>query len=118
MTDYRYNLFKIVFMTLKNYMDTVRWVRDKFRKLPGGVVKKTYRYWNEKSNGHQCNIYYPEKSADPSSLPAIIDIHGGCWVHGDKDLNDSFNYDLVLKGNVVTTLTYRTIDDVHLKDQI
>lgn len=116
--DYKYGLFKIVFMSLKNYLDASRWVRDQRRRVPEGVVKSTFHYRNDLSTTHECNIYKPQHVEKTEDLPLIIDVHGGCWVHGDKDLNECFNYDLVLQGYTVSSLTYRTCDRVYLKDMV
>ena len=36
----------------------------------------------------------------------VIDIHGGAWIYGDKDLNDNFCYHLAKEGFNVISLSY------------
>lgn len=113
----QYLVFLTVILSIKFYLDRKRKSAAKKEVLPDDVCKKSYRYWDKGGEYHSCNIYSPE-GRNSAELPLIIDIHGGCWVHGDKDVNDLFNCDLVRQGNVVTTLTYRTAEKAVLADQI
>lgn len=115
--DFSFMIFKAAFLNMKSFMELQRRLRARRTVLPKGVCKKSFRYWKEKEDGRSCNLYLPVNQ-ETSSMPLIIDVHGGCWVHGDKDVYDAFNYDLVIKGNVVSTLTYRTADHASLKEQV
>lgn len=115
--DFSFMLFKAAFLQVKSFMEFQRRLRDRKTNTPEGVCKKSYRYWKDQEDGRSCNLYMP-RDADTSNLPLIIDIHGGCWIHGDKDVYDAYNYELVMQGNVVSTLTYRTADKVSLKEQV
>lgn len=115
--DFSYFVFRVVFRQIKNFMEFQYRKRRKALKLPEGVKKSSYVYSPQGSKEHECNLYTPF-SGNCEKLPLIIDIHGGCWVHGDKDVYDCFNYDLVLQGNAVSTLTYRTIDQVGFREQV
>lgn len=115
--DFFYFIFRSVFYQIRKTMERQEKKYRKMQVFPEGVVKHSYRYWSDEDDLRACNLYLPtdKKSGD---LPLIIDIHGGCWVHGDKDSYDNFNYDLARKGNVVSSLTYRLIDQVHMKEMI
>ncbi|MBQ4364659.1 MAG: hypothetical protein II804_00150, partial [Clostridia bacterium] len=43
------------------------------------------RYLDDGDPMHMLDVYYPEGTAEP--LPVIIDVHGGGWMYGDKELN-------------------------------
>ena len=60
---------------------------------------------NDKDEFRKFNIYKPE--SENKNLPLIIDIHGGGWVYGDKDLNDEYASYLASKGYNVVTFSYR-----------
>lgn len=115
--DFFYFVFKSVFYQIRRTMERQEKKYRKMQVFPEGVVKHSYRYWSEEDDLRACNLYLPtdRRSQD---LPLIIDIHGGCWIHGDKDSYDNFNYDLARKGHSVSSLTYRLIDQVHIKEMI
>lgn len=117
--DFNYFVFLVVILTIKKYLDNLAKKKKKKEILPDGIVKSTYEYAPSvhKKLRRECNIYTPENK-DTRSMPLIIDIHGGCWVHGDKDVYDNYNSQLVKEGNVVSSLTYRTADKATLGDQI
>lgn len=66
---------------------------------------------------HKLDIYYPE-GADYKKLPIIIDIHGGGWIYGDKELNKYYCLELANKGYCVFNLNYRLVPDVTVNEQI
>lgn len=112
--DFPFMIFKAAFFRLKKHMDDEVRKRVPDTRAAHGVAKQSYRYW-ENNHNHRFNLY---RQRDKEDHPLVVDIHGGCWIHGDKDSYDSFCYDLVSQGFTVSTLTYRTIDHVVLKDQI
>lgn len=121
-----YVIFLIVILFIKWKLDSQTRQNKKKKVLPGGIIKQTYTYQepdpNKKRgimphNRHECNIYSMQ-DADTEKQPLIIDIHGGCWISGNKDAYNSYNSELVKKGNVVSSLTYRTADHAKLADQI
>ena len=42
-------------------------------------------YINDGETEHLLDVYFPENTKE--NLPAIIDIHGGGWMYGNKELN-------------------------------
>ena len=65
------------------------------------------------SNNH---VYYPENTE--GKLPVIIDIHGGGWMYGDKELNKIYCMTLAKKGYVVFNMSYRLYPEVNVRDQL
>lgn len=62
------------------------------------------------------DVYYPENSAAP--LPVIIDIHGGGWVYGTKEVNRIYCMLLAKRGYTVFNINYRLIPDCTLTEQM
>lgn len=96
-------------------MEVQRIFRTKRQKMRPGVIKECFTYREDPRC--QGNIYRRQDDSDSSRL-LVIDIHGGCWIHGDKDVYDCWNSQLVSQGKTVSTLTYRTADRVSLKEQV
>ena len=71
---------------------------------------------NDKDEFRKFNIYKPE--SENKNLPLIIDIHGGGWVYGDKDLNDEYASYLASKGYNVVTFSYRLLTMTNLKGMV
>ena len=47
-------------------------------------------YINDGERAHLLDIYYPESTKETDRLPVIIDIHGGGWLYGYKEINKYF----------------------------
>ncbi len=73
-------------------------------------------YINDGEKGHLLDIYYPEGTTE--KLPVIIDIHGGGWMYGYKEINKYFCLKLAQKGFLVASINYRLAGDVLFDDQI
>lgn len=73
-------------------------------------------YIDDGDKMHLLDIYFPEGTE--SKLPVIVDIHGGGWVYGDKELNKYFCLYLASKGFAVVNISYRLSPDYHVPDQI
>lgn len=118
----RYFIFKKLFDYIwKNADEGDKKVKEKEIK-PEGIIKKEYSIpliKNEiikyKSKELKFNIYYDEKII---SRPVIIDIHGGGWRYGDKDLNDNFCFHLAKKGFNVVSLSYTLAYKAKLINQL
>ncbi|MBQ9227728.1 MAG: alpha/beta hydrolase [Eubacterium sp.] len=72
---------------------------------------------------HRLDVYYPESAvygsqSTDSQLPVIIDIHGGGWIYGDKDLNKYYCLELAHRGYVVFNISYRLVPDVTVNEQL
>lgn len=65
---------------------------------------------------HLLDVYYPENTKE--KLPVIIDIHGGGWMYGDKELNKMYCLSLAKRGFVVFNISYRLVPEVTVGDQL
>ncbi len=65
---------------------------------------------------HTLNVYRP-KGAD-GKLPVIMDVHGGGWYYGDKELNEYYCRSLVRYGFAVVDISYRLAPEADIKAQI
>ena len=67
---------------------------------------------------HKLDVFYPKGLAPDEKLPVIIDIHGGGWMYGSKDLNEYYCRALADRGFVVFSISYRLVPDVTVKEQL
>lgn len=65
---------------------------------------------------HMMDVYYPENAQ--GKLPVIIDIHGGGWMYGTKELNKIYCLNLAKRGFTVFNMSYRLVPEVTVYDQI
>ena len=64
---------------------------------------------------HLLDVYYPENA---EKLPVIIDIHGGGWMYGDKELNKMYCLNLAKRGFTVFNISYRLAPEVTVPEQL
>lgn len=84
---------------------------------PEGVTEiNNIPYINDGNKYHLLDLYYPEGTT--GKLPVIIDVHGGGWVYGDKELNKIFCLNMAKKGFAVFNMSYRLYDDVTVNEQL
>ncbi len=65
---------------------------------------------------HQLDVY--SSIDNDATLPTIIDIHGGGWYYGDKELNKIYCLNLCERGFKVVNISYRLAPSVSLKEQV
>lgn len=82
---------------------------EKFKDIP---------YIDDGNIYHQLDVYYPQGTKKSAKLPVIIDIHGGGWMYGDKDLNEYYCLALAEQGYVVFNMSYRLVPDVTVNEQL
>lgn len=91
--------------------------RIKTLTLPTGIEQSVdHKYLDDGHKYHQLDVYYPEGTTEP--LPVIIDIHGGGWMYGDKELNKPYCLTLAKRGNVVFNISYRLAPEVNPAQQL
>ena len=74
-------------------------------------------YIDDDEKAHLLDIYYPVGTTD--KLPVIIDIHGGGWMYGYKEINKNFCLKLSEKGFLVASINYRLAGgNIRFDDQI
>jgi acetyl esterase/lipase len=65
---------------------------------------------------HLLDVYYPQDATE--KLPVIIDIHGGGWMYGNKNLNENYCLALASRGYIVFNMSYRLAPDVNVCEQL
>lgn len=84
---------------------------------PDGVTEiNDIPYIDDGNKYHLLDVYYPDNTT--VALPVIIDVHGGGWVYGDKELNKYFCMNMAKRGFVVFNMSYRLYDDVTVNEQL
>ena len=74
-------------------------------------------YIDDGEKAHLLDIYYPQGTTE--KLPVIIDIHGGGWMYGYKEINKNFCLMLAQKGFLVASINYRLAGgNIRFDDQI
>lgn len=72
---------------------------------PSGItVISDLSYINDGKREHLLDIYYPQDTAE--KLPLIIDIHGGGWMYGYKEINKHYCMYLATRGFTVVSINY------------
>lgn len=79
---------------------------------------KDIAYADDMNLYHTLDVYYPEGTAPTDRLPVIIDIHGGGWMYGSKELNEYYCRALADRGFVVFNMSYRLVPDVTVNEQL
>lgn len=87
---------------------------------PPSGIKETNNifYLDDGHVHHQLDVYVPEGTKETDRLPVIIDIHGGGWMYGDKELNKYYCLELTTKGYVVFNMSYRLYPEVTAQQQL
>ena len=86
---------------------------------PSGVTEiNNIAYLDDGHIHHQLDVYYPEGTKETDRLPVLIDIHGGGWMYGDKELNKYYCLELATKGFVVFNMSYRLYPEVNARQQL
>lgn len=62
-------------------------------------------YIDDGERAHLLDIYYPKGTTE--KLPVIIDIHGGGWMYGYKEINKNFCLKIAEHGFLVASINYR-----------
>ncbi len=73
-------------------------------------------YVNDGNPMHLIDVCYPENAT--GKLPVIIDIHGGGWMYGDKELNKNYCHNIAKRGYVVFVMSYRLYPEVTADEQL
>lgn len=73
-------------------------------------------YMNDGEPLHRLDVYYPTEHEE--KLPVIIDIHGGGWMYGDKELNKNYNLHLASRGYLVFSMSYTLVPKSDVPTQL
>lgn len=83
---------------------------------PGITQITDIPYMYDSMKEHLLDIYYPENTEE--KLPVIVDIHGGGWLYGYKEINKYYCLKLAEKGFLVASINYRLARNFQFIDQI
>ena len=112
-------------MTLQEKLVARHWKKVKIQDdariatltpTPGMEEITDIAYIDDGHWGHLLDVYYPQGTTQP--LPVIIDVHGGGFTYGDKDLNKLYNLYLASLGFTVFNLSYRIAPETRFDGQI
>lgn len=87
----------------------------KRKEVKGIKEQKNISYTKDSSKWHMLDMYRPD---DDKTYPIFVDIHGGAWVYGTKELNRHFCMHIAKQGFVVYNINYRLLPDADMKGQI
>ena len=110
----------IVFSIMDKFWGIVK--KDDDKRLaqqtePEGIARVyDLPYIDDGDRYHMLDVYYPE--AHEGKLPVIIDVHGGGWMYGDKELNRMYCLHLSKRGYVVFNMSYRLAPGVTVGEQL
>ncbi len=91
--------------------------RMKTEKYPNGIKEfRDIPYIEDGNMYHLLDVYVPDNTG--ASLPVIIDVHGGGWMYGTKEINKCYCHHLAKEGFIVVNINYRLAGNVLFKDQI
>lgn len=79
--------------------------RDKLIPLPAGVEQFRNLQYGKHGKWNRLDVFYPKGTT--SSLPTIVNIHGGGYVYGTKDIYRRYCMYLAQQGFVVVSFNYR-----------
>ncbi len=83
---------------------------------PGITQITDISYADDNMKEHLLDLYYPEGTTE--KLPVIIDVHGGGWLYGYKEINKYYCLKLAEKGFLVASINYRLADKFQFIDQV
>lgn len=88
---------------------------------PEGIdVIADIQYADDGSRAHRLDLYLPHDSVvrGGRTTPVYIDIHGGGFVYGYKDLNRNFCTNLAAQGFAVFSISYRPAPETDFLGQL
>ncbi len=107
-------LFGKMFCKIADTNDTKRMAT--LTEAEGVTVVKDIPYAEGGTPARLLNVYRP--TGVEGKLPVIVDIHGGGWWYGDKELNRFYDRWLALQGFAVVSFSYRLAFEVSFDEQV
>lgn len=113
-------MFKLINKILLAFWANTKRMDDKRIKtltMPEGIFEQNdFEYLPTGHKYHKLDVYYPENAK--GNLPVVIDVHGGGWMYGDKELNKPYCLELASKGNIVFNISYRLFPEIDAIEQL
>ena len=79
--------------------------KNKGQKTPDDIVRFDNIVYGPDSKWNVLDVYRPRGAE--GKLPVIIDVHGGGWIYGDKEVYQYYCMSLAERGFAVVNYTYR-----------
>jgi acetyl esterase/lipase len=79
--------------------------RDKGLQTPADIVRKDNLSYGPHGKWNLLDVYFPKGTQD--KLPVIVNIHGGGWVYGTKEVYQFYCMSLAQRGFTVVNFNYR-----------
>jgi acetyl esterase/lipase len=79
-------------------------------KIPGDIERRVNIPYGKHGKWNLLDVYFPKGTDRP--LPAIINIHGGGYVYGTKDLYQYYCMNLAQRGFTVVNFNYRLVPKI------
>ena len=57
------------------------------------------------------DVYRPAAKAKSEKIPVIVNVHGGAWVYGDKDIYQWYTLKLAQRGFALVNFSYRLVPE-------
>lgn len=95
--------------------------RSHYRRVPEDVdCFDDIPYLDDGIRGHKLDVYLPHDAVlrGGHALPVYVDIHGGGFTYGYKELNRNFNVNLAEQGFAVLSLSYRPFPQIDFLGQL
>ena len=109
-----YSLFNTVIWNNTAKSDAANHAKQ---SLPDGIKEENnFAYIDDGDKYHLLDAYYPAENN--GKLPVIIDVHGGGWMYGDKELNKIYCEYIASRGFIVFNMSYRLVPDVFAGEQL
>ncbi len=80
-------------------------IRDQGLTQPEDIIKYDGMRYGQISCFNLLDVYRPKKAE--GKLPVIVNVHGGGWVYGDKELYQFYGMTLAQRGFAVVNFSYR-----------
>ena len=86
-------------------------IRDAGLTTPEDIVRYDDIAYGADPKQQSLDVYRP-KAEEGRILPVIVNVHGGGWVYGDKELYQFYCMNLAQRGFAVVNFTYRLAPEV------
>lgn len=79
--------------------------RDEGLKTPDYIIRDDNIFYGENREWQKLDVYRHKNAS--KKMPVIVNVHGGGWVYGDKDIYQFYCMSLVQYGFTVVNYSYR-----------
>jgi acetyl esterase/lipase len=81
--------------------------KDKMEQYaPSGIAVITNQQYRQGDGNAYLDVYFPESTAANVKLPTLVWTHGGAWISGHKDDNETYFKLIAAQGYTVVSLGY------------